>query len=94
MKITVITTDGRQTTEPTIPDFVRLERNLGMTATDLEDDTSLEPMLYLCFAALSREGEVSGSFDDWLDTVRDIDSESDDEDDEAAEDPTGGGEAA
>ena len=66
-----------------LPEFVAVERQFGIPATELASDGSsrLEPLFYMAHKALRRQGTpgVPSSFDDFLAIVVDIVGEEDDE---------------
>lgn len=53
-------------------DVVRTERQYGVSASAFESDPHLEHILYMAWVS-SKRNDYTGSFDDWVDTVADID---------------------
>ncbi len=73
---------GWRTAHIGLPEFVAVEREFGIAASELSGDSGrLEPMLFMAHTALKRQ-KVSGvpsAFDDFLAAVADIGGEDDDD---------------
>lgn len=72
-RITVTTTDDKVYDLRIMPgDVVRCERNFGISATDIESNPHAEHILYIAWLS-SKRHDYTGTFDDWLDYVADLD---------------------
>lgn len=76
---------------PTLKDFVFLERQFGVSAASVGDNPRMEYMIYLAYCSLLRQGVVnyrySDAFLDELESVEDADADATAEGE--AVDPTG-----
>lgn len=65
-----ITVDGKTEHVTATPgDLVRLERQFNIAASQLDENTKLEYVLFLGYSALKRTGKYEGTFDEFLDVV-------------------------
>jgi hypothetical protein len=71
MKFHVTYADGRPPVDvtPTPGDLVRFERKYGMAAGRIETDPRIEYVMFLAWTALTRTGQETLEFDEFLDVV-------------------------
>ena len=61
-------------TVATIADFVAWERHSKKVASDLSNGAGIEDMAFLAWSSLKRSKKTILSFNDWLDTVEELEA--------------------
>lgn len=71
--VKVVLLDGRtMEAAAVVPDFVAWERKYRRKASDLAAGVAVEDLAFLAWSALRRQGEVSADFDQFLNTVAEV----------------------
>lgn len=73
LKITSVDNTEIETTA-TIADFVAWERHSKKVASDLSNGAGIEDMAFLAWSSLKRSKKTALSFNEWLDTVDELEA--------------------
>lgn len=88
--LTVQTDAGTQEVRTKPVDLIRLERHFGMSIAEVfvGGQPKLDHIYYLAWSALRRTGQDVGEYEDWLETVEEVEFDADEESEPAPLDRT------
>lgn len=79
MRMRVSDSSGERTIVCGQSDFIKLEREYGISTTALASEMRLEWVAYIAFVRLRKDGATALDFDAWLDTDPEVELLDDDD---------------